>query len=91
MLFMVIETFERDSFAKIYGRLNESGRMMPDGLKYIDSWVDTNLNRCFQLVECGNERLFDEWIANWSDLIKFEIIPVMTSKDASDIAQKYKQ
>lgn len=84
MLFMVIEHFKNRDAAAVYKRFRDRGRMMPDGLKYIDSWVEPNFDRCFQLMECDNPPLFNEWVANWKDLVDFEIIEVVTSKEAAD-------
>lgn len=89
MLFMVIETFKKDHFADIYNRLDKSGRMMPEGVKYIDSWIDAGLNRCFQIVECDNAVLLQEWIANWRDLVKFDVIPVVHSRDTAKAAKMF--
>jgi hypothetical protein len=84
MLFMVIERFrDNDAAIAVYSRFQEKGRMLPDGLKYVDSWVETNHSRCFQLMECDNVRLFEDWTAHWSDLVDFEIVAVHTSKDAA--------
>ena len=84
MLFMVIERFlSQDAAAAVYRRFRGKGRMLPDGLKYVDSWVEANHHRCFQLMECDDVRLFDEWTARWSDLVDFEIVAVHTSKDAA--------
>lgn len=85
MLFMVIERFKDDATTQIYYRSQQKGRMLPEGLKYIDSWIDVNLNRCFQLMECDDLRLFQEWILQWQDLVEFEVIPVVPSKDTSEI------
>lgn len=85
MLFMVIERFKERDAAAIYRRFQERGRMMPDGLKYVDSWVEANLERCFQLMECDDARLLQEWIARWRDLVDFEIVPVVTSKQAAEV------
>ncbi|HRH46279.1 MAG TPA: DUF3303 family protein [Pyrinomonadaceae bacterium] len=82
MLYMVIESFKDKD--EIYRRFAEKGRMIPDGLNYVSSWIDTDFRRCFQLMETENEKLFDEWIANWSDLTDFEVIPVITSKEAAE-------
>lgn len=79
---MVIESFKDKD--EIYRRFAEKGRMIPDGLNYVSSWIDTDFRRCFQLMETENEKLFDEWIANWSDLTDFEVIPVITSKEAAE-------
>ena len=81
---MVIERFKNRDAAAVYRRYRERGRMMPDGLKYIDSWVEPDYSRCFQLMECDDQRLFQRWIANWEDLVDFEIVPVLTSKEAAD-------
>ena len=81
MLFMVIERFkERDAVA-VYRRVRERGRMLPEGLTYVDSWVEANLDRCFQLMECEDARLFQEWVARWEGLIEFEIVPVVPSRE----------
>ena len=83
MLFMVIERFKNRDAAPVYKRFRKQGRMAPEGLKYIDSWVETNFDRCFQLMECDDKELFQEWIANWDDLVDFEVVEVMTSPQAS--------
>jgi Protein of unknown function (DUF3303) len=85
MLFMVIENFRnRDGALAVYRRYHERGRMMPDGLKYVDSWVEPDFARCFQLMESDDPQLFRQWIAQWEDLVDFEIIPVVTSKEAAE-------
>jgi Protein of unknown function (DUF3303) len=81
MLFMVVERFRNRDPKAVYRRLDERGRQMPDGLKYIDSWIEPNFNRCFQLMETDDLTLFQKWIAAWSDLMEFEIVPVVPSKD----------
>ena len=79
MLFMVIERF-RDRDAKaVYRRFRDQGRMMPDGLKYVASWVEPNFDRCFQIMETDDARLLQEWVINWGDLVDFEIVPVVPS------------
>jgi hypothetical protein len=82
MLFMVIERFRKGA-APVYRRFHEKGRMLPDGLRYVDSWVEVNQNRCFQLMECDDVRLFQQWIAHWKDLVDFEIVAVRSSKEAA--------
>ncbi len=85
MLFMVIERY-RDRDAKaIYRRFKEKGRMMPEGLKYVGSWIEANFDRCFQVMECDDARLLQQWVVEWQDLIEFEVIPVVTSKETSEI------
>jgi hypothetical protein len=86
MLFMVIERFRNRDADAVYRRFREKGRMLPDGLKYVDSWVEMNFARCFQLMECDDERLFQQWTAHWDDLAEFEIIAVNKSKDAAAMA-----
>lgn len=84
MLYMVVETFK--DAGEIYRRFDEKGRMMPDGLRYVSSWIDKDLNKCFQLMETEDFALFDEWAKNWSDLMDFEIFPVIGSEQARKIA-----
>ncbi|HEV2802879.1 MAG TPA: DUF3303 family protein [Pyrinomonadaceae bacterium] len=84
MLFMVIERFRNRDAAAIYRRYREHGRMMPDGLHYVGSWIETNYDRCFQLMECDDPRLFEQWTIHWQDLMEFEIVPVITSKEAAE-------
>src|SRR3954471_5781839 len=84
MLFMVIERFKNGDARPVYERYRDKGRLTPDGLSYVSSWVDTKLTRCYQLMETDDPILIDHWIASWSDLTDFEVIPVLTSKDAAD-------
>ena len=84
MLYMVIEHFKNRDAAGVYRRFREKGRMMPEGLVYVDSWVETNYDRCFQLMECEQPELFEQWTKNWDDLAEFEIIPVMPSNEARE-------
>ena len=81
---MVIEQFKGGNSEPVYQRFHERGRMLPEGLSYVDSWVDVNSGRCFQLMETENPQLFDTWIACWSDLVQFEVIPVVTSAEAAE-------
>jgi Protein of unknown function (DUF3303) len=82
MLFMVIERFKNRDAVPVYRRNLERGRMMPEGLRYVDSWVEPTYNRCFQLMECEDRELFQQWTVHWEDLVDFEIVPVVTSKEA---------
>ena len=83
MRYMVIETFTQGPRA-VYARAAERGRMLPPGLVYLDSWIDEQrLDRCFQLMETEDPSLFDGWIAEWDDLVEFEIVPVISSAEAS--------
>jgi Protein of unknown function (DUF3303) len=85
MLFMVIERFTGRDPAPIYERLRERGRALPDGLKYIDSWVEANFDRCFQLMECDDVLLLQQWVLQWRDLVEFEIVPVSPSKSVRSL------
>jgi hypothetical protein len=83
MLFMVIETF-RDGDAKpVYRRFKEKGRMAPKGVRYVSSWVATDFERCYQIMDCDDRAFLDEWMSHWSDLAEFEVIPVITSEKAT--------
>ena len=83
MRYIVIETFTHGP-DPVYARAADRGRMLPPGLTYLDSWIDERrLDRCFQLMETGDPALFDEWIAAWSDLVEFEIVPVIGSEEAA--------
>lgn len=84
MLFMVIERFRNRDAAAVYRRFRERGRMAPEGLNYVDSWVETNYDRCFQLMECDDPLLLRQWAARWEDLVEFEFVPVVTSKEAAE-------
>ena len=85
MLFMVIEHFKPGKAPEIYRRFRERGRMAPDDVKYVASWVDLKFERCFQVMEADSEARLREWTRNWHDLTDFEIIPVRTSADAAAI------
>ena len=83
MLFVVIETFRGGDPVPVYRRFRDQGRLMPAGIAYRGSWVTEDLRRCFQVMECEDRRLLDDWIANWSDITEFEVVPVITSVEAS--------
>jgi hypothetical protein len=83
MLYMVIERFQKPA-EEIYQRAREKGRMMPEGLEYVSSWVDLEFKICYQLMRTNDESLFSIWIGNWKDLVEFEVIPVRTSQEAMD-------
>jgi len=87
MLYMVIEHFRAGQAPEVYRRFRERGRMAPDGLRYVTSWVDLEFERCFQVMEADDQALFKEWTANWDDLIDFEIVPVRTSAEAAALSQ----
>ena len=86
MHYMVVERF-KDARA-IYKRFREKGRMMPDGLKYVSSWIDRDLKTCWQIMETDDERLFRQWTDAWSDLMDFEIIPVRSSAEMIDLMSR---
>jgi hypothetical protein len=83
MLYMIIEKFKEGQVKEVYSRSKEKGRLLPDGLKYLDSWVSSDLTRCFQLMQTEDPELIDDWISNWNDLVDFEVIPVLTSAEAA--------
>jgi hypothetical protein len=83
MLYMVIERFRGGDPVPVYRRFRERGRMMPEGVHYRGSWVTHDLQRCFQVMECDDRRLLDEWMRNWDDITDFDVVPVMTSQEAN--------
>ncbi|MGB9179609.1 MAG: DUF3303 family protein [Pyrinomonadaceae bacterium] len=85
MIFMVIERFKDGDAKPVYRRFLEKGRLAPDGLKYIESWVETDFARCFQLVECEDESLLRQWMAAWQDLVDFEFVTVVSSEQAVEM------
>ena len=83
-LYMVIEHFKNGDAVAVYRRFRDRGRMAPEGLTYVSSWVDHGLQRCYQVMETHDRGLLEAWMAKWSDLIEFEVHPVVTSKEAAD-------
>jgi hypothetical protein len=84
MHFMVIERFRNGDPVPIYRRFRDQGRMAPDALRYVGSWVTEDLTTCYQVMECDDRALLDAWIANWSDIVDFEVIPAITSAQATE-------
>jgi hypothetical protein len=84
MLWMIIERFRNGDAAPVYRRFRERGRMAPEGLRYINSWVTDDFTTCYQVMECDDRALLDEWMANWRDLTDFQVFPVMTSPQAAE-------
>ena len=84
MLYMVVEYFKNQDPVPVYRRFTEHGRLAPKGLNYVSSWVDVNLQQCFQLMETDHRELIDEWISNWRDIVDFDIFPVISSQEAAD-------
>jgi Protein of unknown function (DUF3303) len=82
-LYMVIEHFKNGDAAPVYRRFRERGRLAPDGLTYVSSWVDGEMRRCYQVMETDDRALLDQWIAAWQDLVDFEVHPVITSAEAA--------
>jgi len=82
MQFVIVENFRDRDPLPVYRRFRDRGRLAPEGLKYVASWVASDLSRCFQIMECDDRRLLDEWMSKWDDLIDFEVIPAMTSAAA---------
>jgi hypothetical protein len=82
-MFMVIETFRDQNAKAIYERLRDKGRQMPDGLKFVNSWVSADLARCFQLMEADDITLLQRWITEWADLMAFEVVPVVQSRETA--------
>ena len=80
MQFMVIENFRNQNAKAVYARFKEKGRMMPDGVTFVASWVSADLGRCFQVMECDDMTLLQRWVSAWSDLVEFEIVPVVEGK-----------
>jgi hypothetical protein len=84
LLYMIVERFKNQDPVPVYRRFRERGRLAPEGLQYLSSWVDEKLETCFQLMETADRKLVDDWIANWSDLVEFEVYPVITSQEATE-------
>ena len=83
MLYMVVETFRGGDALPVYRRFRDEGRLAPDGLRYVASWVTDDFRRCFQIMECDDPSLLARWMARWEDLTEFEVIPVVTSAEAA--------
>ena len=82
-LFMIVEHFRNGDAAPVYRRFNDHGRMAPDGLAYVSSWTTEDLTTCYQLMETSDPSLLDGWMRHWSDLVDFEVHPVITSQEAA--------
>ena len=90
MLFMIIERFRDDDMLPVYKRVRDAGRQLPDDLTYIDSWVEPNFGRCFQLMECDDLRRFQEWVLQWRGSgVAIEIVPVVTSAETREVVAPY--
>lgn len=83
MLYMIVERFRNGDPAPVYRRFRDQGRLAPEGLRYVASWVTDDYQRCFQIMECDDRQLIDQWVAAWADLVEFEITPIVTSSEAA--------
>jgi hypothetical protein len=81
---MIIEHFKNQDPVPVYRRFRNRGRLAPEGLRYVSSWVNEKLDRCFQLMETEDYKLLDEWCSNWTDLVEFEVYPVISSREAAE-------
>jgi hypothetical protein len=84
MLYMVVEHFKNGDAVPVYRRFRERGRLAPTGLNYVNSWVTCDLTRCFQIMESPDRALLNQWLAQWADLVDFEVVPVITSAEAAE-------
>ncbi|EDP65792.1 hypothetical protein BAL199_03169 [alpha proteobacterium BAL199] len=90
MRFMVIERFKDDDMLPVYRQVRDGGRMLPEGLTYIDSWIEPNFGRCFQLMECDDLRLLQEWVLQWRGSgVSFEIVPVVSSQETREVVAPF--
>jgi hypothetical protein len=85
MLYMIIEHFRDGDPVPVYRRFRDHGRLAPDGLKYIASWVTSDLGHCYQVMECENATLLEQWLARWRDIVDFDVVPVITSVEATQL------
>ena len=83
-LYMIIERFRNGDPAPVYRRFREQGRMAPEGLKYISSWVEQDLTTCYQIMQTADRKQLDQWMEKWKDLVDFEVHRVMTSAEAAE-------
>jgi hypothetical protein len=84
MLFMVVEKFRNQDGKSVYRRFRDKGRLMPEGLTFVSSWVAADLSRCFQVMECEDVTRLQRWVTEWSDLIEFEIVPVVAGNETAE-------
>ncbi len=90
MLFMIVEHFKDNDMVPIYRRLRDEGRMLPDGLTYVNSWIEANFSRCFQLMECDDPKLLQQWVLGWRGTgATFEIVPVVPSPETRTVVEPH--
>jgi len=90
MLFMIIERFQDNDMRPVYRKVRSEGRLLPEGLKYVDSWVEANFARCFQVMECDDLRVLQEWMLRWAGTgVSFEVVPIVSSRDARDVVTSH--
>ena len=89
MRFMVIEHFKDADPVPIYRRFRERGRMLPEGVTYVASWIEAGFQRCFQVMECDDLALLQQWLLNWNDIGEFEVVPVVTSQEAAKVVEPF--
>lgn len=80
--YIIIEHFKKDKIKEVYRRFDEQGRMLPEGVEYVDSWIDEDVTVCYQLMQSLSRELLDSWISKWSDLVDFTVVRVISSTDA---------
>ena len=85
MLYLIIEDFRGGDAVPVYRRYRDSGRLAPEGLNYVTSWVTPDLKRCYQVMECDDRSLLEEWMSRWEDLVQFEVVPVIRSSEATSL------
>lgn len=84
---MVLEHWDAEAVPDIYGRVRGAGRSLPEGLRYVDSWVEPNFARCFQVMECDDAALLQQWVLHWAGLAEIEIVPVVTSAETRAVVE----
>lgn len=87
MMFMVIERFRDQDARAVYRHFRDAGRGTPEGLRFVGSWVEANLDRCFQLMECDDARLLQQWVLHWRELVEFEIVPVVPGAETYELVK----
>ena len=87
MIYVIVEKFRGGDPVPVYRRFRDQGRMAPDGLEYVASWVTADLATCYQVMRCDDRALLDQWLANWSDIVDFDVFPAMTSAEAVEMVR----